>query len=274
MLEGIIILEGKQPGPTSMIMAGIHGDEVCGIDALKKILPNLTIENGRVFFAFGNPRAIEQNKRFIDFNLNRFFIDSDNFSPQQKQSYEYGRAQFLKSYLIQADALLDLHASRTTNSKPFIICESNAIDLVSVFPVDLVVTGFDAVEPGGADGYMNNNDKIGVCVECGYFSGSESNKIAEEAVWSFLKSRGHVGGEIKTTNQIYARMEFLYKTKANFVPVKDFHDFEPVTKNQYIGTDGERKVKVFNDGLVLFVRHRQSPGEEGFLFGRYKNSLT
>src|SRR5438128_1272905 len=110
-MDEIIELKGSESGSTSMILVGIHGDEKCGIDALKKILPTLQVKRGRVLIAYGNPRAIEQNVRFTEANLNRMFKSDDRLSESDKKSYEYQRAQFLKPYLDQADALLDVHAS-------------------------------------------------------------------------------------------------------------------------------------------------------------------
>src|SRR3989338_915503 len=130
MFEECIQVHGKGDGPTSIILAGIHGNETCGIEAVTKILPSLEIDRGRVLIGYGNPRAIEKNVRFTEANLNRMFKDDDLFSEDDKGSYEYKRAQFLKSYLDKADALLDVHASFTPNAKPFIICETNAKGVV------------------------------------------------------------------------------------------------------------------------------------------------
>src|ERR1700674_4153678 len=115
MTDEVIELIGKEKGSTSMILVGVHGDEKCGVEAINKILPNLQIEKGRVLIAYGNPRAIELNIRFTEANLNRMFKSNDHLSESDKKSYEYKRAQFLKKYLDQADALLDVHASFTPN---------------------------------------------------------------------------------------------------------------------------------------------------------------
>ena len=71
MFEEITQLIGKEDGATSIIIVGIHGDQLCGVEALKKILPNLEIERGKVLFGYGNPRAIEAHQHYTDVNLNR-----------------------------------------------------------------------------------------------------------------------------------------------------------------------------------------------------------
>ena len=89
MKEEFTQLIGEKEGPTSIILAGVHGDEKCGVEAFKKLLPNLQIEKGRVWFGYGNPRAIEENKRFTEANLNRMFKGDEELSKKDKNSYEY-----------------------------------------------------------------------------------------------------------------------------------------------------------------------------------------
>src|SRR3989338_642868 len=126
MTDEFIQCDGKEDGPRSVVLVGVHGDEVCGVRALGRVLPALAIEKGTVFFGYGNPRAIEKGVRYTEQNLNRMFKDDAALSLKEKMSYEYDRAQYLKKYLDQAGALLDVHASFTPASKPFLICEPNA----------------------------------------------------------------------------------------------------------------------------------------------------
>jgi len=275
MFEEIIQLIGEENGPVSIILAGVHGDEKCGVEVLKKIIPNLKIEKGRVLFGYGNPRAIKEDKRFVEENLNRMFKKDDLLSEKEKESYEYKRAQFLKKYLNQADALLDIHASFVPNSKPFIICEANAKETTKYLPINLVVYGFDKVEPGGTDYYMNSIGKIGICVECGYLDNFESRKVAEESIFAFLEARGHIKNNVKSRKQSYVQMCDLYITKTNsFILSKQFSDFEEITEGQIIGMDGKNEVRAEKASVILFAGNRSQSGEEAFLLGEKKNSLV
>ncbi|MDE1919095.1 MAG: succinylglutamate desuccinylase/aspartoacylase family protein [Patescibacteria group bacterium] len=268
MSEEITELIGKEEGPTSIILAGIHGNEQCGVEALKKILPSLKIEKGNVLFGYGNPRAIEANKRYTETNLNRMFKNNELLSKKEKESYEYQRAQFLKTYLGKAEALLDIHASSTPNSKVFAICEANAKGIIEYLPVDLVVSGFDDVQPGGTDYYMNSIGKVGICVECGYLGSPESIKTAEESIFAFLKARGHLSNDIAAKRQSHVRMYDLYFTRTdNFTLSKPFADFEEIKKGQVVGTDGGEEVKTGKNSVILFARNRGRVGDEAFLLG-------
>lgn len=275
MFEEIIKIDGKETGPTSIILVGVHGDEKCGINALENILPSLIIEKGSVLFVYGNPRAIVSNERFTEINLNRMFKNEDLISNLEKTSYEYERAQFLKKYLNQASALLDIHASFTPDSKPFIICEKNAKEIIKYLSVDVIVSGFDQVEPGGTDYYMNSIGKIGICLECGYLGNSESTEIAEKNILAFLKARGHILNNLKTIKQSYIHMYDLYMTESNnFTLTRQFSDFEEISKNEILGIDGDKEIKAEKDSVILFARNRERAGEEAFLLGEKKNSLA
>lgn len=272
-MEDIKELKGQGESPVSLILAGVHGDEVCGIDAVKSLLPSLSVNKGRVIFAYGNPRAIEKSVRLTEKNLNRMFKPDDALSEEEKASYEYKRAQFLQSYLDQAEVLLDIHASHTPKSQPFIICEPNGFGIAQYLPFDLVVSGFDELEPGGTDSYMNKQGKIGICVECGYLGDPSSTQKAEETILAFLKTRGHLDGNVEVSNQEFIQMDSIYITKTDdFRLSKEFSDFEPVSSGQVIGTDGDTPVVSDEDSIILFARNREAVGEEAFLLGEKKSS--
>ena len=270
-MEKVIELKGSQDGPTSMILVGVHGDEKCGIDALEELLPALEIVRGRVLIAYGNPHAIKQNVRFTETNLNRMFKSDDLLSEDDKKTYEYQRAQFIKPYLNQADAALDIHASHTPGSRPFIISEPKALDIVSRLPISLVVSGFDQLEPGGTDFYMNKKGGIGICVECGYLQDPATTDTAKESILSFLRMREHTEGETKKTEQLRIDMYHIHLTHTDaFVLTKPFDDFESITQGQLIGMDGEIEIRAPKNGVILFARNRDRVGAEAFLLGEVK----
>lgn len=275
MIEGFTRIQGQSDGPTSVILGGVHGNEVCGVEAIDAILPTLSIEHGTLWVGKANLRAIDQNVRFVDTNLNRMFVDDELLSSAEMEGYEYGRAQEIKSILQEADALLDVHASFTPGARPFAICEPNAKEIVSNLPIDLVVSGFDEVEPGGTDYYMNKLGKIGICIECGYLGDPATTDIAIASIKSFLAVRGHIdqGAPADGQTQEYIRMYKLYKTKVNFSLDHDFEDFERVNEGQTLGTDGEEVVQADQDGIIVFARNRPSASEEAFLLGKYTEQL-
>lgn len=269
--QGIIELNGLFSGPTSIVMVGVHGNEVCGLNAIKEIIPEIEIISGKVFFIVGNPNAVAQNVRFAEFNLNRAFKNDSMISESEKKSYEYCRAQFLKFYLNQAGALLDIHSSATPNSIPFVICEENAISIVQKFPVKIVASGFDRVNPGGTDEYMNRTGKIGICIECGEHTDPQARNIAKQAIYSFLDSREHINSPVINEQMSQQRIlveSIYYSTAETFNIAKAWGDFEKVPKGAVIGTDGNKEILAEVDSIILFARNRNGIGQEAFYLGR------
>jgi succinylglutamate desuccinylase len=271
MSYDIVEMQGKSPGPTSIIMAGVHGNERCGVNAFKKLLPTLKLESGRILFVYGNPRAIDKRTRCTETDLNRMFKNSRDITSTEKRSYEYKRAQLLKKYLNKGTALLDIHASNTPKSERFIICEKNAFNLVKYMDFKKVVSGFDSIEPGGTDYYMNKIGNVGICIECGYNKSKESTQIAINGILSFLRARKHISGKKPTFKQRYYNMYLLYKQKSvRFKLSKQFGDFDKVKLAECIGVDGEKSVKSPKPGIILFARNTKRVGEEVFLLGTVK----
>jgi hypothetical protein len=196
------------------------------------------------------------------------FLPDSELSAEDKSSYEYKRAQYLKPYLGKADALLDIHAHPWKEEQTFAICESNAADIVRFLPTKLVVSGFDTVEPGGADCYMNSIGNIGICFECGYLDNEFSRNAAREAVIAFLKARGHIENDIAPQTQSHTRIfHKRYSKTNNFQLSRPFANFERLARGEIIGTDGENAVVAPKACQILFARNGCPPGAEVFLLG-------
>lgn len=268
MCSEVITISGNRPGPISIILAGVHGDEVCGIEAFKHILSNLKIDSGSVMFVYGNPRAIEQGVRFTEANLNRLFRDDKDLTEFQRASYEYARAQELKGYLDRAEVLLDLHASYTPTSTSFVICDDPRNPILQYLPQNLLVTGLSTIVPGGSDYYMIKQGKVGICVECGYLSDPESTQIAIKTMFAFFCARNHTLNKVSLYPKKTIVAKSLYKTKTSkFILSKPFADFEQVKPGQTIGLDGAEEVVVSEEGVILFARNCNRQDEEAFVFG-------
>jgi predicted deacylase len=168
-------------------------------------------------------------------------------------------------YLEDADALLDIHSSGTETARPFVIAEPMAHQIAKYLPVPVISSGWDAIEPGATDGYMNSLNKIGICVECGFHEDGSSVDVAERAIRSFIAACGNSDDPVTPSNAQYIEVESMYKTRTDFTPSRQFDDFEPVKAGTVIGMDGGQEVRMEKGGLVIFVRARKLAGEEAFV---------
>lgn len=274
----VITFTGAKPGKIVSIMAGVHGNEVCGLKAFEKLLPGFSADAGTVHFIYGNLQAISLNKRFIDMNLNRAFRPETSLSEKEKSSYERKRALEIMPLLAETDALLDIHSSATPGSPPFIICEPHSSSVATRLPFQIQSHGWDVLEPGGTDYFVNQHGGMGICIECGYHDDASSVDRAIESIQIFLKLTGIKDDQddrtISTTyvRQQIVQMYHIHHTRKNFTPIRDFSDFEALSPGQIIGIDGDEKIFAPNTegNLIVFCRKRVGAGEEAFLIGKVK----
>lgn len=270
-MQEVTRIEGKKPGPTSVIMVGNHGNETCGMVAFDKLLPDLKIYSGTVYFILGNPRATEQGVRFTEANLNRMFKPDSMLSDLEINSYEYTRAQFLKQYFDGATALLDIHSSSTMDSVPFIICEKDCNSLAWSLPAKFTVNGFAELNPGGAQYYMYSKGKVGIAIECGQHNDLNAPVVAKNAIITFLRKRGHIpmGFKFKIFGPSRCEVYKIYKSKTRcFTISKHFDDFEIVPKGMTIGIDGNESIYANERSIILFAKNSNTIGDEVFVLGR------
>jgi aspartoacylase len=113
------------------IIGGTHGNELTGAYLIKKFeqFPSLVTRSSfETITLFGNPRAFEVGRRYIDKDLNRCFLLKDLLNPTLS-SYEDLRAKTIHQILgpkgkPAVDLIMDLH-STTANMGITIILSSH-----------------------------------------------------------------------------------------------------------------------------------------------------
>ncbi len=270
----IIVKKGRNPGKIVTIMGGVHGNEPCGVEALRKAIEEIEIINGKVYFIFANLAAYALGIRQTQMNLNRAFRHGNSLTGEEKTSYERIRALELMPYLRKSVALLDIHSSSNQRSTPFIICEPHSFDVAKRLPFPIRSHGWDKIEPGGTDYYVNKNPfkGKGICIECGYHLDPEAPKRAYESILIFLRLMNMVDGDKNipiNSAQKQIDASFIYHTKTDFSVVSgSFPDFGRINEGTVIGYDGNRAITAPFDGVVIFPQNCGGPGEEAFIFGR------
>ena len=109
------------------IVGGTHGNEFSGIYLLKKWQksPQLIARDGlNIETLYANPKGFEQNKRYIDSDLNRQFSLPD-LANNELANYEQSRAKAINAQLgpkgdAKTDFIIDLH-NTTSNMGPTLI---------------------------------------------------------------------------------------------------------------------------------------------------------
>lgn len=228
--EGVTTIFGTKPGKTLTIMGGVHGNEICGVEIVRKLMRVLKIERGKVHLILGNPRAIKRGTRQTQFNLNRAFRPEPMLSEVEKQSFE------IAEYL----------------------------------PFPIRSHGWDRLHPLGTDGFVNQCGGYGICIECGYHRDPQAPVRARRAVKAFLRLMGAISGvkPPQQSNQRVIHAYSIHSTKRNFRPAKEFANFEPLEEGQLIGRDGDAPIYASADNVIIFVHRRTKPGKEAFVLAR------
>lgn len=274
-LEGIFTFRGQEQGETLTVMAGVHGDEICGVRALDCIIPEFQsgvrkIDRGTVNFIYGNPRAIERGAQFTEMNLNRAFRPKDAISEQERNTYERRRALELMTFLRESSALVDVHSSSTRKSVPFIICEPHSFPIARRFPFPIRSSGWDAIEPGGTDYFVNQCGGCGICAECGYHLDGAAVSRAKDAIRIFLVTMGAISGDLPLENgqQREVRVFHAPIVKVGYVPAREFADFERLKEGELIGKDGDEEFFAPPQSVIIFGNIPRKRGDEAFIIGR------
>ncbi len=274
MRSNIKVIEkvGAKPGKTLVVLAGIHGNEICGVRAFDSLIKKLKVESGKVYFIYANLEAIRKNKRFIDYNLNRLFrktLPKESFG-----SLEAKTAKEITPYLKKADVVLDIHASFTPKSSPFVICDEKWIRISNIFNAKIASFNWDEFEPGSTDYYMNKQGKPGFCYECGFLKDPTSTDKAKQAIIQFLIYYKCLSGKlILRKNQRIMKITGLYKNSTQkFIRTRKFRDFEKLKRKTLVGKDGIKRVCAEKGQSILFVRNAERIGEECFLTAQEINN--
>lgn len=146
----VTIIQGAQPGPTLVVLAGEHGCEYCGIFAAVRVIKEVQPENIRgtlVILPLANPPAFEERALFVNpIDVVNLYASYPG-SPDGTISYIMAHRIFSEVTSI-ANYLIHLHGAdyneslipfnyyaRTGNSS----VDSMSRKLASCFPVDYVL---------------------------------------------------------------------------------------------------------------------------------------
>ena len=195
--------EGATDGPTLYLQAGQHGDEVVGVDVLRRIHESIELDElaGRlVVVPVANPdgfdRGASRRGSQVDMfnpNLNRLWPGDPEGSPYEQM------AARLWEFAREADAIVDLHAMERY-VVPYILSseEAPAVELAEVFGTDLIshLSG-DGLPDGMLAEHARANGIPAITPEVGHAEEIDeaSAAVGATGVRNVLRHLGMVPGE-------------------------------------------------------------------------------
>ena len=269
-------LDSGQPGPHVLVNALTHGNEICGVAAVRYLLDQgIRPLAGTLTVSFANVAAYEafdiaqpyQNRQLAH-NLNRIW--SPEWLDGTLHSPELARARELAPVVAAADYILDIHSTRAP-VVPFWVYpefDRNA-DLATKVGAPLVhLTMPVGTAPGTAltsYGQHGRHDGRGsaLVVECGQHFSQTASDLAVDVTLRFLSRLGVI--QVRASEPMQAA-EFavaqarrfrlldakIVKTDS-FRFARPFIGFETLDEGELIATDGDEEIRSPCDGCTIFM---------------------
>jgi len=175
--------------PVVGVVACLHGNEPLGRKAIE-LLKNVPLKRGMLFFLFANEEAAEENKRFIDADLNRCFPGNVNGNHEERLAVE------ILEKIKYCDYVIDVHAT-TAKTEAFIIMTKELKKIAGLIPLKKAVKMGKGIASGKAlIDYANN----GLSLE---FPLDFSAERVKECIFEFLKALGMADGVFIKKEQEY-----------------------------------------------------------------------
>ena len=225
-IPSVVRITEDARGPRVVLFGGVHGDELSGIHAVEKLFFDLFVgrrklRHGSLTLARGNEQAFAVERRYVKHNLNRLF--REEYGPEiDRTSYEFKRAQELKTVLHDCDYFLDLHSAPIAQ-EPFMVAEESAVGFYSKLGIPRIMTGWSKFSSGAiggdAENYANGHGAKSATLELGSHFDKRSNDVAYRTIVSLLSLLEMIEG----AEQPAARPLEIVDVYA--VVTKEAHDF-------------------------------------------------
>jgi predicted deacylase len=277
------VFESGKPGPTVMVAALTHGNEVSGAVVVDALLERgLKPRNGTLIFAFNNVDAYHSfdartpfKSRMVDEDFNRTWGRLD----LPATTAETRRAQVVRPFVEGADLLLDLHSMH-----------DDGVPLMLAGPLDKGValarrvgTPVDIVRDAGHAAGMRMRDyggfgdpkspKNALLIETGQHWRASSVVVAKDVTSRFLAASGVVEpGDLPADwkqptppQQRVVEVTHAVATKrGNYKPVRRFTGQEVIAEaGTVLGHDDGEPVTTPYDNCVLVMPSSNRPLRPG-----------
>jgi len=293
---------GNKPGPLFICMAGMHGNETAGVDAVETVFQLLQLEphvnptfnyNGTFLGILGNAEAYHQQKRFIAKDLNRIWTPENvrrvKETPYEKLQAEDKELRELVE-LIEAKirqhqptrvVMLDLHTT-SAHGGIFAIASDHPESIrIAVELHAPVITGMlEGINGTTLHYFVKENfglPTIGVAFEAGQHNDHLSVNRCIAAIINCMRSIKAVRAEdvenrhdallIEYSKDLpkVARLVSVHHIKPDdhFRMKPGFRNFQRIHKGQLLATDIRGPIYAPVEGRILMPLY-QNQGSDGF----------
>lgn len=290
------------------MIVGIHGNEPCGVEAIKIMLQRKALffgnanvkaqdidendnwkqpidelfESMTIEIMIGNPSALEKNTRFLKKNLNRLFdihmICNDLSAEEEGYTYELQRAKLIAESIRCADFVLDIHS---TSADVGSFALPSSMDLsehtAECLPVKYVVESLAhmTLDGGTSLDCALLHQIPAICVECGQHAHPDIVARAAAVISSFLTMqtmREPQQHQEKQDKPLAMRCEYAERVQPGFEWLNQFSEFSFVPEYTPVFRTDERGDVLAPEGGAYIVMPTSHPvdGEEALFWASAK----
>ncbi len=284
---------GPVPAHTLVVfLAGIHGNETCGITALETVFSALAAQpapvHGRVVGFRGNLKAIKAGKRYIEDDLNRLWADEFvNIACHHRHEHPefeelaaiYHVVQSLQPDRYRQKIFLDLHGTSAENGI-FTVVQ----DLAEAWPIlnrlhAPVVMGLENGLLNTTVPFMHRHGFVSIAFEGGKIGEKASVQNHMLTIWQVLAHTGIVSendipSEVTDNRQLVdfaaslpdkLKLVYAHKIKEGdrFRMVPGFRNYDWVKPGDLLARDRHGEIRAQHSGYMLMPLY-QEQGSDGF----------
>ena len=293
----IASIRGALPGPTLIILGGIHGNEPAGVLAAERVWLRMqkrkAVLRGEVVLLRGNTRALEQRVRYINADLNR------QWTTENVRAAELERGTSEVSELLEQRELLmvireainrargeiyfvDLHTT-SADGQPFATVGDTLRNrrFALNFPLTIVL-GLEEQIDGTLLEYVNNLGAITMGVEAGQHEAMTAADNHEAVIWIATAATGnfrredlpeldHSRSVLKRASGGKKVVEVRHRhpivPEDHFKMEPGFKNFQAVRRGKVLARDRAGTINASETGLILMPLY-QALGDDGFFLVR------
>jgi succinylglutamate desuccinylase len=289
------VLGQKLDEPTGkwlVVVAGIHGNEPAGVEAVQRVFRALEASGEALAGAFvafaGNLGALAAKQRYLDRDLNRAWRDVNLArvwagGRQSREDQELAELEHeLSSALAGAHGrvfVLDLHTT-SGDGPPFAVLDDSLPNrrFALAFPVPLVL-GLEEELAGTMVFHWTAHGYISLAFEGGQHDDPRSVDRSEAAVWIALDAAGLLPKSLRGKAEVARELlrasrgeapqlvEVLYRHRIEasdrFRMKPGYRSFEPVEEGQELAVDQKGAVRSPKTARLLMPLY-QPQGDDGF----------
>ncbi len=284
-------------GPTLCVLAGIHGNEPAGVQAVLRVLERLRDQAvplvGRVVAFGGNLSALARGVRFLQRDLNRQWGEPHIVRMLERDPTEDGDEDYEQRALLAAFerviqtargpvVFVDLHTS-SADGPPF-LCLADTIDnrRVALSTGVPLILGIEETIDGASLEWWSQRGVVNFAVEGGRHQHPETVGNHEAVLWLLLDSLGMAPkGKLdlrpfreqieRSTRGQPSVVEIVHRhaisEQDRYVTKPGYKNFDFVRRGQQIGTDARGPVNAPYDCRVMLPLY-QALGDDAFFLAR------